>query len=156
MGFFSSTESPDLNRIGSQSWPVRLSSRVTIGLDEVEYDYDANRFYYGDLDVTALLTTPQRLAFPSYAEAGIVRTNEANYVEKTGDTSSGGSTSVLNNFVDGVGSDLAGISGGIRKFVAGDPENPGSMSALKKLGIAAIIGGLMFLGWEIITAIKAK
>lgn len=148
MSWFASTEGPDLTRVSAAEQTVRTDLGRSVNLADIEYDADTNTFSYYGSPVTTL-SRAQRLAFPSY---DVERDNASISDAKRGGTPTG-SASVIANFFDGVGSDIAAVAQGTRDFVAG---KDGQTSDLRKVVYVVVAFAFGYLIWKIVVAVKAK
>lgn len=138
---------------------ITLPTGRQIALYNVAFDADAQRFYYGSLDVTPYMTRAQMvevggMGFDVEAanRAASDAARDAAGLPRVPDTGNGQSfldTPVLQTLLgtaQGVGEDISGIATGIRNFAGIGPENAGKRSPLFWV---LVIGGLGFIAYQI-------
>lgn len=125
---------------------IRLPTGREIPLAYVTLNPFTQRFYYGELDVTAWVSPSQARTFAGY---DVTRAN--NEASDAARAARGeppvvvGSTSTLELFLDGVGEDVASTAESVRDTLAIGAENAGRFKLY--LGLA-IVGALAFVLWR--------
>lgn len=110
MGLFSSTSSPDLNRVSPSLWTVNAGA-ASFALADVFHDSDDNEFYVGAIrrtNVTAYLSPAQKAAFASYDPSSLNnQLSDDRLISQGRAPANPGSTSVWDNFLKNIADDLS-------------------------------------------------
>lgn len=120
----------------------------TVGIWNVTFDTRRQRFFYGDADVTDLLSADQKRRFAGFdveranreaSDAARIARGEAPYPDPQ-------PVSTFEEFIKGVGSDVAELATNTRDAIGIGAENKGNGSPLLRWALGI---GLIVLLWKI-------
>jgi hypothetical protein len=127
---------------------VTLSTGRVIPLSDVRMEPESQRFYYGVADVTAFLSAAQKRRFPGYdveranreaSDAARIARGEQPYPDPK-------PVSTIDEFIKGVGSDVAELATDTRDAIGIGAENNGNGSPLLRWALGI---GVILLLWKI-------